>query len=85
MVERLPKVLKCSRSVLFQKKVGNPNDLSNWWPLMICSVAYRLYTKILATRMLRTTLLNPEQLSFTLADIYIGNTFLLCQLLDRTG
>lgn len=79
---KVPKVVKENRSILLPKGSEELHDIGNWRPLTISSVLLRLYTKLLASRLLKATPLNPRQRGFIKAPGCDENISLMAELID---
>lgn len=61
---KIPDKIKENRSILLPKGSSGLDNVNNWRPLTISSVLLRLYTNILAKRVLKAVPLNPRQRGF---------------------
>jgi hypothetical protein len=74
---KVPMEIKENRSILLPKGTTDLDNMDNWRPLTISSVMLRLYTNILAKRVIKGVPLNPRQRGFIEAPGCFENGFLL--------
>ena len=65
-------------SIVLILKINHPESWSNFWPISLCYVTYKLITKILANRLklLMYKLVNPLQASFIKGHHIIDNVII---------
>ncbi|TKR65579.1 hypothetical protein L596_025966 [Steinernema carpocapsae] len=82
--QRIPMCWKNARTVLLYKK-GDRLELSNWRPITLSNVIYKVFTSILAKRVTAfKTLISPEQKGFTDFDGCGDHTAVLSTMIERT-
>lgn len=80
--EKIPEAWKMSDTVLIYKK-GNPENLSNWRPISLQLTIYKLYSAILARRILGLpNLISKEQRGFGKYDGCSDNIQMLTSVLN---
>ena len=80
---KVPEIFKHNRSILLPKGSEGLENINNWRPLTISSVLLRLYTNLLARRVLATFDLNPRQRGFIAASGCSENSFLLSEMTEH--
>lgn len=81
--KKVPDTFKGNRSILLPKGSEGLEDVNNWRPLTISSSVLRLYTNLLARRVLNSCALNPRQRGFIAASGCSENSFLLSEMIDH--
>ena len=85
--QRIPQSWKESKTSLLLKG-GDKAELSNWRPIAITETLYRLYTKLLAKRLLficdRDALLSPLQKGFLSFNGCADHNFVVQSMLDSS-
>lgn len=79
----VPEIFKHNRSILLPKGSEGLENVNNWRPLTFSSVLLRLYTNLLARRVLATFDLNPRQRGFIAASGCSENSFLLSEMTEH--
>jgi hypothetical protein len=79
---KIPKNIKQNRSILLPKGENNLDNINNWRPLTISSVILRLYTSLIAKRVLTAYKINPRQRGFIEASGCSENSTLLSAVID---
>jgi hypothetical protein len=83
VTRKVPKAIKDNRSILLPKGDTGLNDINNWRPLTIPSVTLRLYTSLLAKRVLDSFSINPRQRGFIEASGCAENSTLLAEVINH--
>lgn len=81
-VGKVPVSVKENRSILLPKGSEGLDNINNWRPLTISSVLLRLYTSILAKRVLKGFKLNPRQRGFIDSSGCTENNYLLLKIME---
>jgi retron-type reverse transcriptase len=79
----IPVCIKQNRSILLPKGEENLDNINNWRPLTISSVILRLYTSLIAKRVLTSYKINPRQRGFIEASGCSENSTLLSAVIDH--
>ncbi len=79
----VPESVKQNKSILLPKGADNLDIVKNWRPLTISSVLLRLYTNIIAKRVLASFDLNPRQRGFIAAPGCAENSYLIAELIKH--
>ncbi|VDI58124.1 Hypothetical predicted protein [Mytilus galloprovincialis] len=79
----VPSTIKENRSILLPKGTEGLDDINNWRPLTISSVMLRLYTNILASRVLGAIPMNPRQRGFIIAPGCSENSMLIQRVMKH--
>lgn len=80
---KIPSVVKENRSILLPKSSEGLEDINNWRPLTISSVLLRLYTSVIARRVLESFNLNERQRGFIAAPGCAENNYLLERVIEH--
>lgn len=81
--KKVPEIFKGNRSILLPKGNDGLEDANNWRPLTISSSVLRLYTSLLARRVLDICALNPRQRGLIAASGCSENSFLLSEMFNH--
>jgi hypothetical protein len=65
-------------SIVLVPKVSNPSKLSEFWPISLCNVVYKVIAKCLVNRMrpLLDDIISPAQSAFVLGRMITDNALL---------
>lgn len=83
LYRKVPEIFKGNRSILLPKGNDGLEDVNNWRPLTISSSVLRLYTSLLARRVLDSCALNPRQRGLIAASGCSENSFLLSEMINH--
>lgn len=81
--KKVPGIFKGNRNILLPKGNDGLEDVNNWRPLTTSSSVLRLYTNLLASRVLYSCALNQRQWSFLAASGCSENSFLLSEMINH--
>lgn len=80
---KVPESVKENRSILLPKGSTDLDNINNWRPLTISSVVLRLYTNIIASRVLAAFKINERQRGFIKASGCAENGFLIEKVIEH--
>lgn len=83
LMGNVPEEVKENRSILLPKGSEGLESINNWRPLTISSVVLRLYTGLIASRVLKEFKINERQRGFIKASGCAENGFLIEKLLEH--
>ena len=79
----VPEAVKENRSILLPKGTEGLDNINNWRPLTISSIVLRLYTNLLASRVLKEFKINERQRGFIKASGCAENGFLIEKVIEH--